>query len=72
MSDTITNTPTETIEPTTTDNAARVSKLLSQLHKAHEVKDARLGKKIRRQLRKLGYWLSRQLKPEVVTETTTS
>jgi thiamine kinase-like enzyme len=66
MSDTITNTPT------TTDSSERIAKLLSQLHKAHESKDAKFGKKIRRQLRKLGYWLSRQPKPEVVTETVTS
>jgi hypothetical protein len=42
----------------------RIVKLLQRLAESKKVKDDRAGKKIRRQLRKLGYYISKQVKPE--------
>lgn len=39
------------------EKADRIENLLSQLKKAHSEKDAKGGKKIRRNLRKLGYYI---------------
>jgi hypothetical protein len=74
MSNTIKNISTEKNSPETdsptpeVNKEERITHLLKNLAKAHDTKDTRFGKKIRRQLRKLGYYISKQVKIETPTE----
>jgi hypothetical protein len=56
-------TEAKALEPVV-PKAERIAKLLLKLKASKLVKDDRAGKKIRRQLRKLGYYISKQIKPE--------